>query len=133
MNITIVDRWRSVRIAPTKAVRDDSDPFEVMRDLAKGHAVQNGQIVFECDAPFLARVTTGLPHDDYLPADKSGRFEPGLPGTPNVPVPTFMGIPIIVEPSCAPLAAEPVIKSEPVPPSPEPAMGATTKTLQENS
>lgn len=97
MNIEIIDRSRTVRIAPTKAVTADSDPFEVMRALAQGHPVENGQIVFQCDAAFFGAVEALLPHADYLAVDESGRIEPGMPGTPNIPVPTYLGIPILVQ------------------------------------
>lgn len=144
MNITIVDRSRTVRIAPTKAVTPDSDPFDVMRRLAQGHPVENGQIVFECDLAFMDLCMSAAAKDTsakIVPAAESNRFELGMPGTQNLPVPTFLGIPIIVRPSneSVPQAApapEPVIDPRPteaLPTGHTPEPVATTKNLQETA
>lgn len=52
MNIVVVDRWRNVRIAPTKAVTAKSNLLAVLDGLLKGQAVHTGQIEFECDKAF---------------------------------------------------------------------------------
>lgn len=98
MMLAITDRWRGVTIPGLVG----DDPFLAMGGLAAGHPIMNGQIVFNCDQEFFAAVERGLPNEHYRPADLSGRFESTVPSMPPVAVPTFMGVPIIVQPSNEP-------------------------------
>lgn len=97
MHIIIVDRARNVRIAPTKAVTGESDPFSVLRNLIRGHPVENGQVVFECDQEFFDALANHPSEADFVPADRSQRQEPVGPNMSLVPVPTFGGAPILVQ------------------------------------
>lgn len=93
MEVFVIDRSRTTRIAPTK-MRDN--PFDTMRELLRGHPVKDGQIVLQCDAEFFTALTGHTSEADFVPAEHSGRTEPGMPGQLPTPVPTFGGAPIIV-------------------------------------
>ena len=97
MHLLLIDRWRNVRIAPTKT--PDKFYFGALRQLLHGHegAMKDGQLEFECDEAFFTALTRQADAD----ARKGPSANVITVMNDGLARPSFEGVPIIV------LGAEP--------------------------